>query len=274
MSPKPFRDAAVEKTLREAVDLGIGVVRKYHRNLQSVEKKGKVNLVTQADREAEARIFEFLKRRFPSHAFIGEETWRGKSALPAGFAWVLDPVDGTTNFAHGLDHYALSLGVLYDGEPVTGVVADPNRNDFYHAARGRGAFRNRERLKVSGTSKLVESLVATGFPYDRGRRLPELMTTLSAFLKRVQGIRRYGVAAMDLALVAAGEFDGYFENPLHIWDIAAGVLLVTEAGGIISNYEGKPVNLFHPAVVACTPAIHKPMLQVIRSARAELRAKK
>ncbi|MBI3736482.1 inositol monophosphatase, partial [Candidatus Sumerlaeota bacterium] len=226
--PKPFRDRTIEATLREAAELGVGVIRKYHRNLESIEKKGQRDLVTKADREAEAAVLDFLRKRHPGHTFIGEETWKEKSAsAPAGFAWVLDPVDGTTNFAHGLDHYGLSLGLLLDGEPVAGIVADPERGHFYHAARGRGAFRNRTRLHVSNKSRLIDSILATGFPYDRGWRIEELMSIFGAFLREVQGMRRFGVSSLDLAFVAAGHFDGYYESPLHIWDIAAGVLLVT-----------------------------------------------
>jgi len=261
---KPFRDREMEKSLYEAAEIGIAVLRKYHRKLKSVEKKGTVDLVTQADREAERVVLDYLRRRHPEHTMIGEETFKGDAVAPAGFAWVLDPVDGTTNYAHGLDHYALSLALIHDGVPVAGVVVDPERDHTYNAILGRGAFRNRERLRVSPHSKLVESIIATGFPYDRGKRLTELTTVIGEILKRAQGIRRYGVASMDLALVAAGQFDGYYESPLKVWDIAAGVLLVEEAGGCVTDYGGRKLDLFRPSVVATNGLIHSALTRVMR----------
>ncbi len=261
---KPFRDRTIEQSLLHAAEIGVGVLAKHHRRLKSIEKKGAIDLVTKADRESERRVFEYLRKRHPDHALIGEEGWNGDRP-EGGYAWVLDPLDGTTNYAHGLDHYSLSLGVLRDGEPVAGIVMDPLRGHIYHAFKGRGALRNRDRLRVSSTAVLGESLIATGFPYDRRQRLKDLMKVLAAFLERTHGIRRFGSAAMDLALVAAGQFDGYYEPRLHVWDVVAGILLVTEAGGKVTDYDGQPVDLFNPSVVAANPKIHKEMLKVLRT---------
>lgn len=267
-----FRDRAVERTLREAADIGVAILRKYHGRKIGVENKGAVDLVTRADREAEERVFKYLAARHPGHALIGEESWDGSCELGAGYTWILDPLDGTTNYAHGLDHYAFSLGLMFDGEPVAGIVVDPQRDHVYRALRGRGAFRNRKRLRVSGATRLGHSLMATGFPYDRRHHLDELFEYLREFLLRSRGIRRMGVASLDLALVAAGQIDGYYEKTLHAWDVAAGMLLVTEAGGRITDFAGRKFDPFGRTLVASAPGIHRAIIRVIKPIRAKYEA--
>ena len=265
----PFRDRAIERSLIEASDIGVAVLEKYPGRIRKLRHKGAIDLVTEADAESEAKVIQYLRKRHPGHAIIAEESWDGERVVPAGYAWALDPLDGTTNYAHGLDHFAFSLGVLRDGEPVAGVIVDPKRNHVYRAFLGRGAWRGRKRLHVSSSTRLADCLLATGFPYDRRRRLPFLMGLYGAFLKRTHGVRRFGVAALDLAYVASGQFDGLYEQSLAPWDVAAGMLLVSEAGGKLSDYEGKPSNVFSPSMVAASPLIHGPMRRVIRAIRKE-----
>lgn len=266
----PFRDPEVERSLEAAAEIGIAILKKYHGRIRSIVKKGEIDLLTRADRESEAAVLKYLRRRHPDHRLIGEETWDRKPAETSGYTWFLDPLDGTTNYAHGLDHYALSLGVAYDGAPVAGIVADPERGHVYRAWRGRGAFRDKKRLSVSSKTSLNDSLIATGFPYDRRNRIPELTRLVGEFLLRSQGIRRMGVAALDLAFVAAGQFDGFYEPTLSPWDVAAGMLLVTEAGGKVTDYAGQPSHPFSGSIIAAPPRIHAKMLAVIQNTLAEL----
>lgn len=268
--PEVFKDREVETSILEAIEIGSKVLRKHHRKLDSIDRKGRVDLVTEADREAERRVLDYLRKRHPDHTMVGEESWDPATPSPSGFAWAVDPLDGTTNYAHGLDHYGISIGLLLDGVPVAGAVGDVSRGHVYRACRGRGAFRDRTRLHVSENRRLVDSLVATGFPYDRKERVVELMATMGMFLSKVQGMRRFGVASLDLALVAAGQFDAYYESPLKVWDVAAGVLLVLEAGGRVTDLEGGRPDLFHPSILASNGAIHAAMLTVLRETRAGL----
>jgi len=259
-----FKDRAIEQSLREAAEIGVPILQKHHGRLDKIENKGAIDLVTKADRESEEKVFKYLRRRHPDHVLVGEESWVKGSPPPSGFAWILDPLDGTTNYAHGLDHYAFSLGLTYDGEPVAGIVVDPHRDHTYTAFKGRGAFRNRKQIHVSSKTKLADCLMATGFPYNRREIWSKIAPTLEAFIMRTHGIRRFGVASLDLAFVAAGQFDGYYEPTLHAWDVAAGILLVTEAGGKVTDYRGEPVNLFNPSIVSANPKIHRAMLKVIQ----------
>jgi len=261
--PKKFRNAGIEKTLMEITEIACAVLTKHHGRIRSVDMKGAVNLVTNVDREAERRVVAHIRKRYPDHSIMAEESWEGGREVPKGYTWIVDPLDGTTNYAHGLEHYAFTAAVALDGVPVAGVIADPARGHIYRAYQGRGAFLGEKRLRVSEHRRLADSLLVTGFPYDRRKRIPELMALYGAFLKRTHGVRRYGVAALDLALVAAGQFEGYYEQGLYPWDVAAGWLLVTEAGGKVTDYEGKPFHLFSPGILAAAPPIHKSMKKVI-----------
>lgn len=268
--PRPFRDPSIERSLLGAAEAGVKILKKHHGAIGKIDKKGAVNLVTVADREAEAKVLRYLKSRHPDHTFIAEESWDGKETGSSGYSWILDPLDGTTNYAHGLDHYAFSLAVALDGDPVAGIVVDPSRDHVYTAFKGRGAFLGRKRLRVSSVRRLADSLLVTGFPYDRRRHLPELMAVYAAFLKRTHDVRRFGVAALDLALVASGQFDGYYEPSLYAWDIAAGMLLVSEAGGKLSDYEGNPLHPFSVSLVAAPPVLHRSILRVVRATLKEV----
>jgi myo-inositol-1(or 4)-monophosphatase len=249
----------------EATEIGAAVLLKHFGKIQrSIENKGAINLVTKADKEAEARVLKYLRSRHPDHALVAEESWDGNRIVPSGYAWIVDPLDGTTNYAHGLEHFAITIALARDGKPVAGVVFDPLREQLYRAFRGRGAFCGRRRIQVSSATRLSRSLLVTGFPYDRRKRIPELMKLYGAFLHRTHGVRRFGVAALDLAYVAAGKFEGYYEPGLFPWDVAAGSLLVEEAGGRVSEYDGGAFHLFSPNILAGARGIHPAMRRVIR----------
>lgn len=260
----------MERSMMEAAEIGVGVLQKYFGRISSFESKGAVNLLTKADREAERKVVRYLRQRHPDHNIMAEESWDGNRIVQPGFTWIVDPLDGTTNYAHGLEHYAFTIALALDGIPVAGLVVDPERGHTYRAIRGRGAFRGKKRIHVSRATTLAESLLVTGFPYDRRKRIPELMSLYGAFLRRTHGVRRYGVASLDLALVAAGQFEGYYERGLYPWDVAAGWLLVTEAGGKMTDYDGKAFNLFSPALIAAPGPIHGRMVRVIRKTMKDL----
>ena len=219
------------------------------------------DLVTIADRRSEALIVEPLRRHFPDHAIVGEEG--GNYSAPAEYCWFVDPLDGTTNYAHGFPIYAVTLGLAHRGEVIAGVVYDPTRQEMYTAERGAGAFLNDRRLHVSAIEGLGQSLVATGFPpfatnHDLNIRFYTRFTQLT------HGIRRAGSAALDLCYVAAGRFEGFWELKLNPWDKAAGSLMVTEAGGRMSDIQGRPYNVLGDDIFASNGLIHDQMLDVFR----------
>lgn len=236
-----------------------------------IHKSTAVDLVTQYDEAAEALILERLRTHFPDHHFVAEES--GASGMSGNgqqspYTWYIDPLDGTNNFAHGFPVFCVSLA-LYEGErPLVGVIFDPLRGELFSAVSGQGAYLTTQegttRLQVSQTDTLLGSLLATGFPYDRHTSDLNNIAQLAAFLKRVQGIRRAGAAALDLAYVAAGRLDGYWEYKLNSWDVAAGILFVQEAGGTVSGIDGRPWKLSGKiALVASNGLIQKEMLTTL-----------
>lgn len=260
-----FRDRKIERSLLEAAEIGASVLLRHFGRIQrSIENKGAINLVTKADKEAEDRVLRYLRTRHPEHAILAEESWDGRREVPSGPTWIVDPLDGTTNYAHGLEHFAITIAVAVDGRPQAGIVFDPLRQQLYRACRGRGAFCGNRRIQVSPATTLSRSLLVTGFPYDRRKRIPELMRLYGAFLNRTRGVRRFGVASLDLAYVASGKFEGYYEPGLYPWDVAAGSLLVEEAGGRVSEYDGGRFELFSPNILAASKRVHGAMRRVIR----------
>lgn len=224
--------------------------------------KGEVDLVTDHDRRSEALIVAALQRAFPDHAIHAEE----KGAVNhtrSPYLWLIDPLDGTTNFAHGFPVFAVSLGLLHRGEPLVGVVYDPARDECFSAIRGGGATLNGRPIRVSSVPSLDTALLATGFPYDRRARPDNNVGLVARFVRRCQGLRRAGAAALDLAYVACGRLDGYWELRLHPWDVAAGALLVLEAGGQASDLIGGPNYLSAEQIVASNGPIHAQMLEVL-----------
>lgn len=224
-----------------------------------ISYKRRSDLVTVADRRSEALIVGRLRERFPEHAIVAEEGGNHRSS--SDYCWYVDPLDGTTNYAHGFPVYCVTLGLAYRGEVIAGVVYDPTRNDLYTAERGAGAYLNGHRLHVSSTEQLSESLVATGFaPFATHNKLN--MQFYFRFTELSHGIRRAGSAALDLCCVAAGRFEGFWELKLNSWDKAAGTLLVTEAGGRLSDVRGGAFNLLGDEVFASNGLVHDQMLEV------------
>ncbi|HVN00835.1 MAG TPA: inositol monophosphatase family protein [Caulobacteraceae bacterium] len=230
-----------------------------------VSKKGAADFVSAADLKAEQTLFEELTRVRPGYGFLGEE--RGEIAgTDRTHRWIVDPLDGTTNFLHAIPHFAINVALEREGQIVAGVTYNPATNDLFWAERGRGAFMNDKRLRVSARSRLEEAVLATGIPFlghgQHGRFLKEL----HQLSQRVAGVRRFGAAALDLAWVAAGRFDAFWERDLSAWDVAAGLLLVTEAGGVVTDADGAEAMLTAGSICAANPALHPVMLERLKAA--------
>jgi len=227
-----------------------------------VEHKGTINLVTEVDRQCEAIIVAALRERFPKHDLITEETRPSRTG--SRFVWFVDPLDGTTNFAHGYPCFAVSIALTIDGETVAGVVYDALRGDLFTAERGAGAFRNGRRLRVSNAPELIESLLITGFPYDIHQETAAKLRRFSGMMSRARAIRRDGAAALDLCYVAAGQADGFWEDRLEPWDMLAANLMIEEAGGRVSRYDGTPVGLEPDEIAASNGLLHTKLLAALR----------
>lgn len=229
-------------------------------NRSKIEEKGLNNLVSYVDLEAERMIVQTLKFTLPEAGFIteeGTETERGEV-----YNWVIDPLDGTTNFMHGLPPYSVSIALIEKNEPILGVIYIINSDECYHAYKGGGAFCDRKKIEVSGIKDFKDGLYITGMPYTSFENLEQYWKIFGHFMKHTHGIRRLGSAAADLAYVASGKSEGFFEHGLHPWDVAAGVLLVTEAGGRITDYEGGDNYIFGNAIIAGC-AVQPEMYKVI-----------
>lgn len=229
-----------------------------------IEHKGLHDMVSYVDQEAERRLVAGLREILPAAGFITEEGTAGAPDETQEFTWIIDPLDGTTNFIHALPVFAVSVALLHGSELVVGVVHEANRDESFRAAKGHGAFCNEDRLHVTGAPKLGNSLIATGFPYSKFAQLDKYLQVLGSYMQCTHGLRRMGSAATDLAYVAAGRFDGYFEFNINSYDVAAGLLLVTEAGGRVTQFleDGDP--LFGREVVASNGHLHEEMQATIR----------
>jgi myo-inositol-1(or 4)-monophosphatase len=233
-------------------------------DLIRVSAKGQRDFVTEVDRAAEAAIIETLSTAYPQHAFLAEESGASEGARDAEYTWIIDPLDGTTNFIHGFPQYAVSIGLRHRGEISQAVVYDPTRNELFTASRGRGAFLNDRRMRVSRRSKLRESLIGTGFPFRQLEHLDQYVRMFKRITEETAGIRRPGAAALDLAYVAAGRLDGFWEFGLSPWDMAAGTLIIAEAGGLVSDFDGEENFLFTGNVVCGAPKIHEQLLALVQ----------
>jgi myo-inositol-1(or 4)-monophosphatase len=227
----------------------------------TVSKKGAIDLVTEVDIACERMCREVIADHFPDHTVIGEELVSDERS--ASHRWVFDPIDGTTNYAHGLPVYCASLALEIDGVAEVGAIFDPSRQELFTAERALGAFRNGQPLRVSETGSVGDALLATGFPYDVRARGPELIHLFGRFLERARAVRRLGSAALDLCYVAAGRFDGFWEEHLKHWDVAAGVLIVREAGGTVTGMDGAPLDLSAPHLIATNGHIQSEMLSIV-----------
>jgi myo-inositol-1(or 4)-monophosphatase len=257
--PPVFLATAIEAVIR-AGDVQMAAVGQ---DLQ-IEKKGAIDLVTAIDREIEREFRARIAARFPDHVVLGEEfeSAGDREALPR-YCWVFDPVDGTTNFAHGLPIFCSSLALEIDGVPMVGAVYDPSRRELFTAERGQGAWLNGAPLRVSQAASLIDALLCTGFPYSVQQDPSALVGLFSEFLGVSRAVRRLGSAAIDLCYVAAGRLDGFWEQKLNPWDTAAGALLVEEAGGRVTGLSGEPYRSRDGHIVASNGALHDEMVRTI-----------
>lgn len=228
-----------------------------------VAQKQVNDFVTEVDQAAERVIIETISAAYPGHGFWGEETGRAHGARHSDFVWIIDPLDGTTNFIHGFPVYAVSIALSVKGRIEHAVVYDPTRNDLFTATRGRGAYLNERRMRVSRRTQLKDALISTGFPFRPGDDFPTYMEMFTQITQRCAGVRRPGAASLDLAYVAAGYADGFFETGLSPWDVAAGSLLVTEAGGLVGNFTGEPEFLEQRECLAASPRIYAQMVSLL-----------
>jgi myo-inositol-1(or 4)-monophosphatase len=228
-----------------------------------VQTKNPRDFVTEVDHASERAIIDVLLEAYPGHSILAEESGRTHGARDSEYQWIIDPLDGTTNFIHGLPTYAVSIALAHRGQVQQGVVYDPARNDLFYASKGRGAFLNDRRLRVSKRTRLADSLIGTGFPFRKGDNFQRYLKMFEQVMQHCAGLRRPGAAALDLCYVAAGWYDGFFETGLQPWDIAAGSLLVTEAGGLIGNFTGEADYLHQREVVAGSPKIYGQLVQML-----------
>jgi myo-inositol-1(or 4)-monophosphatase len=257
-SPTALRDAAVALA-REAG----AIVREGYGALHAPERKGRIDLVTEYDHRSEALLLRRIAERFPGHAVLGEETGAHAGETGARVRWVIDPLDGTTNFAHNYPFFAVSVGVERDGAMVAGAVYDPVRDEMFAGAAGAGSTRNGAPIRVSRCTRIEDALLVTGFPYDVREHPERHVPLFQAFLVRAQGVRRDGSAALNLCYLAMGRFDGFWEGNLSPWDLAAGSLIVREAGGMVTDYAGAPMRIDGRQVCAAPAPLHAEMLAVV-----------
>ena len=229
-----------------------------------VSHKGTIDLVTEADVAVETMFRALIAERFPDHTILAEEFGEDEATRGASHCWVFDPIDGTNNYAHGLPIFCSSLALEIDGRGEIGAVYDPTRKELFSAERGRGAFLNGKPIHVSNASTLVESMLVTGFPYDVHTRIPEIVGLFGEFVSRARAVRRLGSAALDLCYIASGRMDGFWEQDLKPWDIAAGTILVEEAGGKVTDFVGEPFSSRRHQLLATNGQIHDDMVEITR----------
>jgi myo-inositol-1(or 4)-monophosphatase len=249
----------LKSTLVQAVEAGAEVVRSFFQGqFQITHKEGINNLVTEADHASERAIFEVIRRDFPDHYLLSEEA--GEMATSSNMKWIIDPIDGTVNFAHGIPICCVSVGVEQDGVIIMGAVYNPFSNEFFFAQKGYGASLNNKKIWVSGETEVANSCLVTGFPYTYLDRANGPLDVFGRLIRLGVPVRRLGSAALDLCWVAAGRFDGFYEHLLHAWDSAAGFLIVEEAGGRVSDFTGAPYSPYQPNIVASNGRIHEELL--------------
>jgi myo-inositol-1(or 4)-monophosphatase len=250
--------------IQTARDAGRILAEKFGRSALEISNKGDIDLVTEADLAAERFIIERIKSYYPRHAILAEESdASGIKHEGAGeYKWIIDPLDGTTNYAHGYPAFCVSIALERDGRIELGVIYDPLRDEMFSAERGEGATLNGRRIHVSEVEELNNAMLCTGFPYNV-RELDDFARHFYNFIMNAQGVRRDGTAALDMAYVACGRFDGFWEEGLRPWDVAAGVLLIEEAGGRVSYYDGSPFNIYTPPILASNGLVHDAMMRVL-----------
>jgi myo-inositol-1(or 4)-monophosphatase len=256
-----------EEIAREAGEL----LLEHSKRPLEIREKGAIDLVTSADQASEKLILQRIRRAYPDHDILSEESAGNIDRASSGAMWIVDPLDGTTNYAHGLPIWAVSIACLVSGKMLAGVVFDPTREECFTAARGMGAHLNGAPIRVSSRDQLAEALLVTGFPYDVRTSEVDNLDHFVQFMKRSRAVRRLGSAAIDLVSVACGRFDGFWELKLHPWDVAAGALIVEEAGGKVVNFDGQAFDPFSEEIVASNPFLVGPMTAVLSQGRRPLR---
>lgn len=251
----------METACRAALESG-RILKELFGNVTGVSKKGEIDLVTEADLRSERAVIDIISGRFPCDSIMAEES--GEQGGESDRKWIIDPLDGTTNFAHSFPFFAVSIGFQVENEIVLGVVYNPCMNEFFEAEKGGGAFLNKKPISVSKRKDLKDSLVGTGFPYDIHENSADVMDCLKKMIVSVQGVRRAGAASVDLCYLAAGRLDGFWEKGLKPWDTAAGSIIVREAGGVLSDYSGNDYSPYGKNILAANPFIHGKMLDVLR----------
>ncbi len=257
--------ALLNVMIKAARRAGRGLVRDFNEveKLQ-VSIKGPANFVSIADKRAEELIYDELAKARPGYGFIGEEGGTRAGSDPS-HTWIVDPLDGTTNFLHGIPHFAVSIGLQRDGTIIAGVVFNPVTDELYFGERGKGAYCNDQRLRVAARKRLIDCVVACGLPHHGRGDLELSRIEMEAIQPNVAGLRRFGASALDLAYVAAGRFDSYWERDLAPWDMAAGMLLVREAGGYVTDIDGGEDILGKGSIIAANETIHRDLLKIIRT---------
>lgn len=249
-------------TAKEAATTAGKILSRLFGQVRQITKKSDIDLVTEADVQSEKKVIEIIRRTFPQDNILAEEA--GGHAYSSNRTWIIDPLDGTTNFVHGFPFFAVSIGLEVDGKSVMGVVLNPFMNELFEAAKGAGAFLNSKSIRVSRTRDLKESLLATGFPYDIHKRADDVMGRLKKMVVTAQGVRRPGAASLDMCYVAAGRLDGFWEQGLHPWDTAAGIVITEEAGGKLSTYQGEPYTPYQKNIIAANPFILDAMVEILK----------
>lgn len=251
------------KCARETAVAAGDILRRGSSRRQTIRLKGRVDLVTAIDLESEKFIIRELQRSFPHHSVLAEEG--GATSRPSPYLWIIDPLDGTTNYAHGYPAFCVSIGLEVERKVVLGAVYDPIRDELFSAVRGAGAFLNRCRIHVSNQARLSQSLLATGFPYDIAESKINNLDNFARMYKKAQAIRRGGSAALDICYLACGRFDGFWELKLHPWDAAAGLVIVEEAGGRVTTIEGGKYSIYEKSILASNRKIHRQIQEVLLS---------
>lgn len=241
------------------------ILLSFQQKLHGYILKGPVDIVSEADKASEAYIIEQIRKVYPFDGLIAEETAKVEEGT-SGYKWIIDPLDGTTNFVHGHPHFCVSIGLMHEGVPIGGVVYAPFYDELFTGQVDQGAFLNGRPIQVSTTKTLSRSLVASGFPYEREGVLPAILAKIQRLLLSAQGFRRAGSAALDLCYVACGRLDAYWEGTIHIWDVAAGIVILSQAGGKISGYDGmdyQPFGLANQRIVSSNGRIHQQLLDTL-----------
>jgi myo-inositol-1(or 4)-monophosphatase len=231
----------------------------------TVERKGHNDFVSEVDRAAEQAVIDTIREAYPQHSILAEESGESKPSADSEYQWIIDPLDGTTNFLHGFPQYCVSIALAVKGVVSHGVIFDPTRNDLFYASRGGGAFLNDRRIRVSKVINLKDGLIGTGFPYKEFDKFDKYLAMFKEVTQKSAGVRRPGAAALDLAYVACGRFDGFWEMGLSPWDVAAGGLLILESGGLITDFSGEGDYLHAGHVVAGTPKLFPQLLAIVQA---------